>query len=153
MQKNYTKILRDDAVTVLHSVNQQIWKTEQWTQECKMSVFISTSKKGNAKECLNNLTVVLILHTNKVMLKIFQVRLQKYMNHVIPDVQAGYRRSRGARDQISNIHWIMKKAREKQKNIYISSTDYAKAFDYGSQQIVENSQRNACTRPPYLSSE
>jgi len=80
------KILKDDAARVLHSVNQQIWKTQQWPQEWKMSVFIPTSKKGGAKECSNDLTIVLILNASKVMLKILQVRLQKYMNHVIPDV-------------------------------------------------------------------
>ena len=96
------KILKDDAVRVLHSVNQQIWKTQQWPQEWKMSVFIPTSKKGSAKECSNDLTIVLILHASKVMLKILQVRLQKYMNHVIPDVQAGFKRSREDRSNFQH---------------------------------------------------
>ena len=106
------QILKDDAVTVLHSIYQQIWKTQQWPQDCKRSVFIPIPKKGNAKEYSNYHTIALISHTAKVMLKILQARLQQYMNHEIPDVQAGFRKGRGARDQIANISWIIKKARD-----------------------------------------
>ena len=110
------QILKDDAVKVLHSIRQQIWKTQQWPQDWKRSVFIPISKKGNAKECSDYRTIALISHASKVMLKIFQDRLQQYMNHELPDVQAGFRKGRGARDQTSNICWIIKKAREFQKN-------------------------------------
>ena len=110
---------------VLHSVCQQIWKT-QWPQDWKSSVFVSVPKKGNAKECSNYCTVALISHTSKVMLKILQARLQQYVNCELPH---GFRRVRGTRDQIANIRWIIKKAREFQKNIYVCFIDYAKAFD------------------------
>ena len=109
------QILKDDAAKVLHSICQQIWKTQQWPQDWKRSVFIPIPKKGNAKECSNYHTVVLISHTSKVMLKILQARLQQYVNHELPDVQAGFRKGRGTRDQITNIHWIIEKAREFQK--------------------------------------
>ena len=109
------QILKDNAVKVLHSICLQIWKTQQWSQDWKRSVFIPIPKKGNAKECSNYLTIALISHTNKVMLKILQARLQKYMNRELPDVQAGFRKGRGTRDQIVNIRWIMEKAREFQK--------------------------------------
>ena len=109
------KILKNDAVKVLYSICQQIWKTQQWPQDWKRSVFIPMPKKGNAKECSNYHTVVLISHASKVMLKIFQARLQQYMSYEIPDVQAGFRKDRGTRDQIANIHWIIKKARKFQK--------------------------------------
>ena len=118
-----------DAVKVLHSICQQIWKTQQWPQDWKNSVFISISKKGNAKECLNYWTIALIARGSKLMLKILQARLQQYVNCELPDVQAGFRKGRGTRDQIANICWIIKKAREFQKNIYFHFTDYAKAFD------------------------
>ena len=98
-----------------------------------MSVFITIPKKGNAKECSNYHTIALISHASKVMLKIPQARLQHDMNRELPDVQAGFRKGRGTRDQIANICWIMEKAREFQKNIYFCFIDYAKAFDYGSQ--------------------
>ncbi len=123
------QILKDDAVKVLHSICQQIWKTQQWPQDWKRSVFIPIPKKGNAKECSNYRTIALISHTSKVMLKILQARLQQYVNHELPDVQAGFRKGRGTRDQIANIRWIMEKAREFQKNIYFCFIDYAKAFD------------------------
>ena len=106
------QILKDDAVKVLHSICQQIWKIQQWPQAWKRSVFIPIPKKGNAKECSNYHTIALILHASKVMLKILQARLQQYVNHELPDVQAGFRKGRGTRDQIANIHWIIKKARE-----------------------------------------
>ena len=97
------KILKDDAVKVLHSICQQIWNTQQWPQDCKRSIFIPIPKKGNAKECLNYHAVVLISHTSKVMLKILQARLQQYVNHELPDVQAGFRKGRGTRGQTANI--------------------------------------------------
>ena len=114
-----SQILKDDAVKVLHSICRQIWKTQQWPQDWKGSVFIPVPKKGNPKECSNYHTIALISHASKVMLKILQARLQQYMNQELPDVQAGFRKDRGARDQIANIHWIIKKEREFQKNIYI----------------------------------
>ena len=114
---------------VLHSICQQIWKTQQWPQDWKKSVFISVSKKGNAKECSNYHTIALISHASKVMLKILQARLQQFMNRELPDVQPGMRKGRGTRDQIANIHWIIEKAREFQKDIYFCFPDYAKAFD------------------------
>ena len=122
------QILKDDAVKVLHSICQQIWKTQQWPQDWKRSVFIPIPKKGNAKEYSNYRTIALILHASKVMLKILQASLQQYVNREFPDVQAGFRKSRGTRDQIANIHWIMEKAREFQKNIKFCFIDYAKAF-------------------------
>ena len=96
---------------VLHSICQQIWKTQQWPQNWKRSVFISIPKKGNAKECSDYRTIALISHTRKVMLKILQARLQQYVNCALPDVQAGFRKGRGTRDQIANICWIIEKAR------------------------------------------
>ena len=127
------QILKDDAVKVLHSVCQQIWKTQiwplLWPQDWKRSVFIPIPKKGNAKECSNYHTIALISHASKVMLKILQARLQHYMNCELLDVQAGFRKARGTRDQIANIRWIIEKAREFQKNMYFCFTDYAKAFD------------------------
>ena len=110
------QILKDDAVKVLHSICQQMWKTQQWPQDWKRSVFIPIPKKGNAKECSNYHTIALISHTSKVMLKIPQAKLQQYVNHELPDVQAAFRKGRGTRDQIVNIRWIMEKAREFQKN-------------------------------------
>ena len=100
---------------MLPSICQQIWKTQQWPQDWKRSVFIPISKKTSAKECSNYRTTVLISHASKVTLKILQARLQQYMNHELPDVQAGFRKGRGARDQIANMHWTIKKAREFQK--------------------------------------
>ena len=113
-----SQILKDDAVKVLHSVRQQIWKTQQWPQDWKRSVFIPIPKKGNAKECSNYHTIALISHASKVMFKILQARLQQYVIRELPDVQAGLRKGSATRDQIANIHWIMKKAREFQKPIY-----------------------------------
>ena len=112
---------------VLHSICQQIWKTQQWSQDWKRSVFIPVPKKGKAKECSNYHTIAHISHASKVMLKILQAKLQQYMNCELPDAQAGFRKGRGTRDQIANIRWIMEKAREFQKNICF--IDYAKAFD------------------------
>ena len=109
------QILKDDAVKVLHSICQHIWKTQQWPQDWKRSIFIPITKKGNAKEWSNYCTIALISHASKVMLKILQARLQQYVNLELPDGQAGFRKGRGTRDQIANIHWIMEKAREFQK--------------------------------------
>ena len=106
------QILKDDAVKVLHSICQQIWKTQQWPQDWKRSVFIPIPKKDNAKECSNYHTTALISHANKVMLKILQARLQQYVNQKLPDVQAGFRKGSETRDQIANICWIIEKARE-----------------------------------------
>ena len=122
------QIVKDYAVKVLHSICQQIWKT-QCPQDSKRSVFIPIPKKGNAKECSNYCTIALISHASKVMLKTLQGRLQQYVNCELPDVQARFRKDRGTRDQIANICWIIKKAREFQKNIYFCFIDCAKAFD------------------------
>ena len=120
------KILKDDSMKVLHSKCQRIWKTEQWPQDWRRSVFIPIPKNGNAKECSNYRTIVLISHTSKVMLKILQVRLQQYVNHELPDVQGGFRKGRGTRDQIANIRWIIGKARDLQKNLCFCFTDMLK---------------------------
>ena len=124
------QILTDNAVKVLHSICQQIWKTQQWPKDWKRSTFIPIPKKGNAKECSNYHTIALISHASEVMLRILQARLQQYVNGELADVQAGFRKGRGTRDQIANIQWIMEKAREFQKNIYFCFIDYAKAFDW-----------------------
>ena len=112
---------------VLHSICQQIWK-KQWPSEWKSSVFIPILKKGDAIKYSNYLTIALISHANKVKLKILQARIQQYVNHELPDIQAGFRKGRGSRDQIANIRWIIEKAREFQKNIYFCFIDYTKAF-------------------------
>ena len=112
------QILKDDAVKVLHSICQQIWKPQQWPQNWKRSASIPIPKKGNSKEYSKYHTVALISHTSKVMLKILQAGLQRYVNCELPDVQAGFRKGKGTRDQIANIRWIIKKAREFEKNIY-----------------------------------
>ena len=124
------QILKGDAVKVLQSICQQIWKTQQWSKDWKRSVFIPIPKKDNAKECSNYHIIALISHASKIMLKILQARLQQYVNHELPDLQAGFRKGRGTRDQIANICWIIEKARAFQKNIYFCFIDYAKAFDY-----------------------
>ena len=147
------QILEDDAVKVLHSICQQIWKTQQWSQDWKRSVFIPIPKKGNVKECSNYCTITLISHTSKAMFKILQASFLQYVNRELPDVQAGFRKGRGTRDQIVNIHWIIEKAREFQKNIYICFIDDGKAFDYVDHSKLENSSRGGNTRPPYLSPE
>ena len=113
-------------------------------------VFISIPKKGNAKECSIYHTVALISHASKVMLKILQARLQQYVNHELPDVQAGFRKGRGIRDQIATIRWIIEKAKEFQKNIYFCFIDYAKALDCVDHNKLENSERDGNTRPPDL---
>ena len=123
------QILKGDAVKVLHSICQQMWKTQQWPQDWKRSVFISIPKKGNAKECSNYRTIALISHAGKVMLKVPQARLQQYVKCELLDVQAGFRKGRGTRDQTASIQWIIEKEREFLKNIYFCFIDYAKAFD------------------------
>ena len=123
------QVLKDDVVEVLHSICQQIWETQQWPQGQKTSVFITIPKKGNAKAYSNYYTIAHISHASKVMLKILQARLQQYVNRGLPDVQAGFRKGRGTRDQIVNIGQIIKKARQFQKNIYFCFIDYTKAFD------------------------
>ena len=122
-------MLKDDAVKVMHSICHQIWKTQKWSQDKKRSVFIPISKKGNAKECSKYYTIVLVSHASKVMLKILQARLQQYMNWELPDIQAGFRKGRGTRDQIANIHRIIEKASEFQKNIYFCFINYSKDFN------------------------
>ena len=121
-------LVLDDAVKVLHSICQQIWKTQQWPQDWKRSLFIPVPKKGNAKECSNYHTIALVSHASKVILKILQAWLQQCVNHELPDVQAGFRKGRGTRDQIANICWIIEKAGEFHNNIYFCFIDYAKAF-------------------------
>ena len=144
------QILKDEAVKALHSICQQIWKTQQWPQDWKMSVFIPIPQKGNANECSNYHTIALISHASKVMLKILQARLQQYMNQELPDAQNRFGKVRGTRDQIANICWITEKAREFQKNIYFCFIDYAKTFDCVDHNKLENSERDGNTRPPDL---
>ena len=134
------------------SICQQIWKTQQWPQDWKRSVFIPIAKKGNPKECSHYHTIALISHASKVMFKILQARLEQYVNNELPDVQAGFQKGRGNRDQIANICWIIKKAREFQKNISFCFIDYAKAFVWITVNY-ENSERDGNTRPPDLSLE
>ena len=124
------QILKDDAVKVLHSICHHIWKTQQWPQDWKRSVFIPIPKKGNAKECSNYHKIVLIPHASKIMFKILPVRLPQYMNQELSDVQAGFRKGRGTINQIANIRWIIGKAKEFQKNIYFCFLDHVKAFDF-----------------------
>ena len=111
--------LKADAVKVLHSICQQIWKTQQWPQDWKRSVFIPIPKKGNAKECSNYPTIALISHASKVMLKILQARLQQYVNHELPVVQADFRKGRGNRHQIADICWIMERARVPEQRLFL----------------------------------
>ena len=143
--------LKDDAVKVLHSICQQIWKTQQWPQDWKRSVFIPIPKRSNAKECSNYRTIALITHASKVMLKILQARLQQYANRELPDVQAGFRKGRGTRDQIANILWIIDKATEfPEKHLLLLYWLCQSLWLCGSQQTVENFERDGNTRPPDL---
>ena len=123
------KSLKDDAIKVLHSLCQQIWKTQKWPLGWKSSILIPIPKKDSTKECANHLKIALISHASKVMLKILHARLQHYVSEELLDVQAGFRKGRGTRDQIANILWIIEKARGFQKNIYLRFIDYTKAFD------------------------
>ena len=146
------QILKVDGVKVLHSIWQQIWKIQQWPQDCKRSVFIPVPKKGNAKECSNYHTLALISHASKVMLKILQARLQQYVNFELPDVQSGFRKDRRTRDQIANIHWIIKK--ESSRKTFISALlTMPRPLTVKSQQTVENSSRDGNTRPRHLHPE
>jgi len=147
MEFQLYQILKDDAVKVLHSICQQIWKTQQWPQEWKRSVFIPVPKKGNAKECSNYHTIALISHTCKVMLKILQARLQQYVNRKLPDVQAGFRKGRRTRDQMANIHWAIKKARVPETHLLLLYWLCQSLWLCGSQPTVENSERDGNTRP------
>ena len=140
-------------IKVLHSICQQIWKLSSGHRTGKGQFFFPIPKKGNAKECPNYYTIAFISHTSKAMFEILQARLQVYVNQELSDVQAGFRKGRGARDQVVNIHWIMEKAKEFQKNIYFSFIDYTKAFDCIDHNKLENSYRDGNTRPPYLPPE
>ena len=111
------QILKDDAVKVLHSICQQIWQTQQWPQDWKSSIFIPIPKRGNAKDCCNYHTIALISLASKVMLKILQARLPQYLSRELPDIQGGFKKSRGSRDQIANIRWIIEKARVPEKHL------------------------------------
>jgi len=111
--------LKDDTVKALHSICQQIWKTQQWQQDWKMSVFTPIPKKGNAKECSNYCTIALISQASRVMLKILQARTQQYLNQELPYIQAGFRKGRGTRDQIANICWIIEKARDPENHLFL----------------------------------
>ena len=123
------KSLKEDTIKVLHSLYQQIWKTQQWPQDWKRPVLIPIPKKGNTKDCANNWTTALVSHASKIMLKILHARLQLYVNQELPDIQTGFRKGRGTRDQIANIHRIIGKARGFQKNIYVCFINYTKTFD------------------------
>ena len=124
------QILKDDAVKVLHSICQQIWKTQQWPQDWNRSVFILIPKKSSVKECSNCCKTALSSHASKVMLKIFQARFQQYINRELSDAEAALRKGRGIRDKIANICWIIEQGNSrKKKNIYFCFTDYVKAFD------------------------
>ena len=142
------KILKGDAVKVLHSICQQIWKTQQWPQDWKRAVFTPIPKKSNTKEFSNYHTISLISHTSKVI----QERIQQYANWELPDVQAGFRKGRESRDQIANIHWITEK-KVPEKNILLLYWLSQSLWLYVSQQTVENSSRDRNTRPPYLPPE
>ena len=147
------QILKDDAMKVLHSICQQIWKTQQWPQDCSRSVFIPIQNKSNAKECSNHCLIALILHANKIMLKILQARLQQYENYELPDVQAGFRKGRGTRDQIANIHWIIKSKRAPEKHLLLLHWLSESHWLCGSQQTMENSSIDGNTRPHDLPPE
>ena len=147
-----SQILKNDAVNVLHSICQQIWKTQQWLQDWKKSVFIPNPKKGTAKQCSNYYTTVLISHASKVMLKILQGRLQQYVNQELPDVLAVFRKGIGTRDQIANIHWIIEKQDNSRKTSTSASFTMLKPL-CGSQQTVENFSSDGNTRPPDMPPE
>ena len=149
-----SQILKDNSVKVLYSICQQIWKTQQWPQDWKKSVFIPVSKTSNAKECSNYCTIALISHAGKIMLKILQDRIQQYVNCELSDGQAGFRKGRGIRDQIANIRWIIKKSKRiPGKHIFVLYWLCQSLWLCGSQQTVENSLRGGNTRPPYLPPE
>ena len=145
------KILKDAAAKVLHSIYQQIWKTQQWPQDWKRSVFTPFPKKGNAKECSNYCTVVSISHDSKVMLRILLARPQQYGKQELPDVQAGFRKGRGTRDHIAKIQWIIKRARELQEEKSTSALLCSNLCVEHNK--LENSSRDGNTRPPDLPPE
>ena len=147
------QVLKDDAVKVLYSICQQIWKTQQWPQDWKMSVFIPIPKKGNAKKCSNYCTIAFISHASKVMLKILQARLQQYMNHEYPDDWAGFTKSRRTRDQMANIHWLIEKAREFQKKHLLILYWLHQSLVGWITTTVENSERHGNTISPDLPPE
>ena len=147
------QILEDDAVKVLHSICQPIWKTQQWPQDWKRSVFIPIPKEDNAKECSNDHTITLISQASKVMIKILQAWLQHYMNCKLPDVQAGFRKGRGTTDQIANIYWIIEEQESSRKNLLQPYWLHQSLWLCGSQQTVENSSTDGNTRPPDLPPE
>ena len=147
------QILKDDAVKVLHSIRWQMWKTQQWPQDWKRSIFIPIPKKGNAKECSNYCTIALISHASKVMLKILQARLQQYVNRELPDVHDGFRKGRGTRDQIAKIHWIIKNRESSKKHLLLLYWLCQSLWLCGSWQSVENSERDGNTRLPDLHPE
>ena len=144
------QILKDDAVKVLHSICWQIWKTQQWPQDWKRSVFIPIPKKGNAKECSNYRTVAFISHASKVMLRILQARFQQYVNHELPNVQVGFRKGRGTRGQIANICCVIQKAREFQKKSTLALLTMPKPLTMWITINCGNSERDGNTRPPDL---
>ena len=135
---------------MFHSVPQQIWKTQQSSQAWKRSGFIPIPKNVSAKECSDYHTILFISHVSKVMIKILHPRLQQYVNCELPNVQAGFRKGRGTRDQIANKRWSTEKAKEFLRNTYLCFTDYAKAFNCVDHNKLENSSRDGNTRPPYL---
>ena len=147
------QILKDDAVKVLHSICQHIWKTQQWPQVSERWVFIPIPKKGNAKECSNYCTIALISHASKVMVKSLQARLQQYVNCEIPDVQAGFRKARGTRHQIANICWIIEKARVPEKHLFLLYWLCQSLWLSGSPQLWKVLKKFWNTRPPYLPPE
>ena len=132
---------------MLHPICQQIWKTQHWPQDWKRSVFILILKKGNAKECSNYCAITFMSRASTVMLKILQARLQQYMNREHPDVQAGFRKDRGTRDQIANSHWIIKKASVPEKHLFLVYWLCQSLHPCGSQQTVENSEKDGNIRP------
>ena len=141
------QILKDDAVKVLHSICQKIWKTHQWPQDWKRSVFIPIPKKGNAKECSNSHTISLISHTSKVMLKILQARLQQYMNSELPDVQAGFRKGRGARDQMPTSAGSLRKQESSRKTTISALFTMLEPLTVWITIYCGNSSRDGNTRP------
>ena len=153
-QLSYFQILKDDAVKVLHSICQQMWKMQQWPQDRKRSVLIPIPKKGNTKKCSNYCPIALFSHASNIMLKILQARLLQYVNHELPDVQDGFRKGRGNWDQIGNIHWVIEKSRKFQKNIInFCFIDYGKAFDSVNNNKLWEILQEMETIPPYLPPE
>ena len=150
MEFQLFQIQKDDAVKVLHSICQQIWKTQQWLQDRKRSVFIPVPKKSNAKECSNYCTIAHVSHASKVMLKILHARLQQYVNREVPDVQAGFRKGRGTRDQMANICWIIKKQESSRTTSISALLTMPKPLTVWITTNCGNSERDGNTRPPDL---